>query len=128
MAIKALPSMEHNFTISVKGTETGQQFDGSFTYKRPNLRAKSEIAKTAAMLDGGLKNIDEDTKFLHSILATLKHTITNSPEWWIKADFGFELYDINVILDVYRACSEFEKKWFDAVWLDKKEDEPKKAK
>lgn len=122
MSIRALPSMEHTFSIKVKGTETGELFEGTFTYRRPNLRTKSEISKTAAMLDGGLKNLDEDTRLLHNILATLKHTLTKSPEWWEKSDFGFELYDVNVILEVYRACNEFEKKWFDSVWLDKKEE------
>ena len=126
--IKALPSMESTFTVSIKGTETAQQFDGTFTYKRPNLRVKSEIAKTTAILDSGLKNLDEDTKFLHNILATLKHTIIKSPDWWDKADFGFELYDVNVVFEVYKACSDFEQKWVAEVWMDKKEEPAKQAK
>lgn len=126
MSIKALPSMEHSFQIKVKGSETGQLFEGTFSYKRPNLRAKSEISKTAAMLDGGLTNLDEDTQLLHGILARLKHTITSSPEWWAKADYGFELYDVNVILEVYKACNEFENKWIDLVW--KGEEVPKDKK
>jgi len=126
--IKALPSMESTFTVSIKGTETAQQFDGTFTYKRPNLRVKSEIAKTTAILDSGLKNLDEDTKFLHNILATLKHTIIKSPDWWDKADFGFELYDVNVVFEVYKACSDFEQKWVSEVWMDKKEEPAKQAK
>lgn len=126
MSIKALPSMEHSFQIKVKGSETGQSFEGSFTYRRPNLRTKSEISKTAAILDGGLKNLDEDTQLLHGILARLKHTISASPEWWSKADFGFELYDVNVILEVYRACDEFEKKWIDQVWKGEEVSKDKK--
>ena len=126
--IKALPSMESTFTVSIKGIETAQQFDGTFTYKRPNLRVKSEIAKTTAILDSGLKNLDEDTKFLHNILATLKHTIIKSPDWWDKADFGFELYDVNVVFEVYKACSDFEQKWVSEVWMDKKEEPAKQAK
>jgi len=123
MSIKVLPSMEHHFTIKTKGSETGQMFEGTFTYKRPNLRKKSDIAKEKARLNGDLKNLDEDTAFLHGILSTLKFTISNAPEWWIKADLGFELFDLNVILDVYKACQDFENQWFNLVW---KEEEPKK--
>ena len=122
MSLKVLPSMEHSFTIDIKGSETGQQYDGTFTYKRPNLRVKSEISKTAARLDGGMTNLDDDTKFLHSILATLKHTLIKSPEWWEKADYGFELYDLNVIFDIYKCCSDFEKDWFNRVWESKDSD------
>lgn len=127
MSIKSLPSMEHVFTVDIKGSETGQQFQGTFKYKRPNIRIQSEIAKTSAMLDGGLSNIDKDTKFLHSVLATLQHTLIDVPEWWQKADSGYELYDHNVIFDIYTHCNKFEKKWFDEVWADKKEKKKKDA-
>lgn len=115
--IKTLPSMEHTFTINVKGSETAQVFEGTFTYKIPNIRARSEIAKTAARLNEDLKNLDEDTKFLHTVLSTLKHTLLKSPEWWAKADFGFELFDLNVIFEVYKACSDFYDKWAKEVYM-----------
>jgi hypothetical protein len=123
---KTLPSMEHTFTIDIEGTETRQKFQGTFTYRKPNLRVKSEIARTLALLNGGLANLDEDAILLHNILSTLKHTITDSPEWWKKADFGFELYDLNVVFDVYRACSDFESKWMKQVWADETKEESKK--
>lgn len=117
MSIKALPSMEHTFTVSIKGSDTGQVFDGTFSYKRPNLRKNSEISKTAALLNGGIVNLDEDTKLLHEVLAMLKHTITKSPEWWDKSDYGYELYDANVIFDIYKECTKFEAEWRDKVWV-----------
>ena len=124
MSIKVLPSMEHTFTIKLQGTETGQMFEGTFTYKRPNRRTKSEISKTEARLNEDLKNLDEDTKFIHRLLAALKHTLIKTPDWWSKADFGYELYDDNITLAVYKACSDFEGKWFKEVWEEK--EEPKK--
>jgi len=120
--LKVLPSMECTFTISVKGTETTRQFDGSFTYRRPNIKTRSDIEKTIAMLHGGVKTLDEDTKFIHEMLAALKHTLINCPEWWKEADYGFELYDLNVISEVYKACLEFENRWKKEVYLDQKEE------
>ena len=120
--------MEHTFSVELKGSDGNQAFVGQFTYKRPNIRTKSEIAKTAASLKGGLQGLDADTKFLHEVLATLRHTITESPDWWQKADYGYELYDVNVVFDIYKACNDFEAEWFDKVWSEEDKDEDKDEK
>jgi len=130
MSVKKLPSMEHSFTLEVKGSETGRIFQGSFTYQRPNLRVQSEISKTTARLNEDLKNLDEDTKFLHKVLASLRHTLKNSPDWWKECDHGYDLYDMNVIMDIYKETVDFENSWFEKVWSEdkaeeKKPDEPK---
>ena len=117
MSIKALPSMEHVFRVNVKGEETGKSYEGDFSYKRPNLRVDSEIEKTKALLDGGLR-LSEEQHFIHEVLARLKHTITASPEWWAKSDYGFELYDLNVVLDIFKETKKFEKEWTDKVWAE----------
>ena len=130
MSITALPSMEHTFTIKIKGNDTGKIYEGTFTYKRPNLRKNSEISKTAAILNGGIVNLDEDTKLLHEVLATLKHTIISAPDWWEKSDCGYELYDSNVVFGLYQDCMSFEKKFAESIWTEepetKKEETPKK--
>lgn len=123
--IKALPSMEHVFTVQIKGTDTGQVFDGSFTYKRPNIRKNSDIDKTAAFLDGGIQGLDDDTKLLHRILAVLKHTLIKYPKWWTDSDFGYELYDSNVILEIYQECMKFENDWKDKVYGEIEKSEAK---
>ena len=84
MSIKSLPSMEHSFSISLKGSNTGQLWEGKFTYQRPNIGMQSEIAKTTAKLNEDLRNLDEDMQFLHRVVATLRHTLVDAPEWWVK--------------------------------------------
>lgn len=126
--ITELPSMNHVFTIDLKGSETGRQFQGTFTYKRPNIRMQSEIAKTAAVLNGGIQGVDEDTIFLHGILATLKHTLIESPDWWKKEDYGYELYDMNVILEIYKSIKKFEEEWMNKVWADNSDKKDNKQK
>jgi hypothetical protein len=110
--------MEHTFTIKVEGSETRQIFEGTFKYKRPNIRIRSEIDKTKALLDGGLQNLDQDTQLLHGILSRLKHTLVDSPEWWKKTDYGYELYDLNVILEISKECNKFDSDWMDSVWKE----------
>lgn len=114
--ITTLPSMETTFTIDVKGSDTGQQYQGTFTYKRPNLRARSNAAKLAARLNEDLVNLDSDMKFTHQILAELRFSLIQTPEWWQKSDFGLELFDENVIFEIYKNCVAFEKDWTDKVW------------
>lgn len=126
MSIKELPSMEHSFTIKIKGDDTPKTYEGTFTYKRPNLKSQSNIAKTAAMLDGGVANLDEDTKFLHTVLATLRHTIIKFPEWWEESDFGFDLYDVNVLFELYKECRKFEDSWMKKVWGNQEDKSEKK--
>jgi hypothetical protein len=116
MSITTLPSMETTFTLDVKGADTGQSYQGTFTYKRPNIGAKSKIAKLATRLNEDLANLDPDMKFVHQILAELRFTIVNSPEWWQKSDFGLELFDENVIFEIYKNCVSFEREWTDKVW------------
>jgi len=108
--------MEKTFTLDVKGSDTGQQFQGTFTYKRPNLRAKSNAAKLAARLNEDLKNLDEDTKFIHDVLANLRFSLTQTPDLWQQSDVGLNLYDTNVIFDIYKACVDFENEWTEKVW------------
>lgn len=112
--------MEHTFTIDIKGSDTGQQFSGTFKYVRPNLGTQLEIDKTKTRLNGDLTTISDDTKYINGVLASLRHTLTDVPDWWVNSDFGTKLYDINVILEIEKACSNFENDWYNQVW---KEDE-----
>lgn len=118
MSIKALPSMEHTFTVDIKGSDTGQQYAGTFTYKRPNIRAKSEIAKMKARLNESL-GVDSDTDFIHEMLAYLRYTLiaSDNSQWWVAADHGYNLFDLNVIMDIYKEVKKWDAAWMDKVWV-----------
>lgn len=124
MNLQVLPPMECTFSIKVTGSETGQLFEGAFTYKRPNLRTRTNIDKQKAILDAGIPNLDEETKLFHEILSKLKYTIINAPDWWVKSDGGLDLYDLNVVLEINAKTNEFEKEWKDKVYLGEKKNEP----
>ena len=118
MAIRELPSMVHTFTIEVKGSDTGQNFQGTFTFTRPSLRVQSQIEKTEARLNEGMESISEDLKYIHKMVAYLKHTLSNTPEWWVKSDHGLDLYDINVVFELWKAVTAFNNNWWDKVWSE----------
>jgi hypothetical protein len=116
--MKELPSMEHTFSVKIEGKhESGVAlYEGSFTYRRPNLRAKSQIAKLESKLNEDIKFLPDDVRDLHFAIAWLYYTIIDSPDWWKKSDSGMELYDFNIILAIYAETMKFEKAWKDKVW------------
>lgn len=104
-----LPPQEHTFTLDVKGSASGEQFTGSFTYVRPTIGMSIEIGKTKAFMLGGAPNVDDDTDAVADMLATLRHTLVKFPEWWKETLFGTKLYDLNVVFDIFKKCTDFEK-------------------
>lgn len=107
----SLPSMEHTFSINVQGTDTGRYYDGTFTYVRPNLHKKSEIAKMSSRLNEDLKTLPEDIVAFNYICANLFFTITSFPDWWSEANYGRDLYDANVVYEIFKKVTDFENDW-----------------
>jgi len=121
MATYKLPSMEHTFSVEIKGKETNKLFAGEFTYRRPNLRQKAEIQKNATRMNGDLKTLPDDVKIYHEMLAQMMICLVSAPDWWRDAFDGTELYDVNIVQELYRECMLFEQQWSANVWGDKPE-------
>ena len=118
-----LPNMEFGFDISVKGNETKTEYEGHFRYRRPSLGARTRIAATNARLNGDLENLkNPEVEELNFVLSHLRHTLIDTPDWWEEAFFGMELYDTNVVDEVYNKCIKFEAEWKSKVHSEKKTD------
>jgi hypothetical protein len=114
---KKLPEMETTFEIDVEGNVTKQRFTGAFKYRMPNMRTRALADKEKARLNEGLeRGLDETVAELHSMIAYLRHTITDSPPWWKESASGYDLFDANVVTTVYLRALEFEKVWMEQVW------------
>lgn len=129
---KDLPPTEHEFEIDVQGSTTGKQYSGKFKCKIMRLNEQTEVSKHKALLSTGL-NLDlAASNFIHMISYLRyslispnrqKNTEAGYPEWWAQADYGYELYDINVVETVYEKVLDFEKSYLEAVWGKKEEKE-----
>lgn len=111
MNLTGLPSMETTFEIDIKGNDTGKQWRGTFTYRRLNYKLKLEAAKYAAILNGDLKTLQQDIKFTNDVLAILKYGLVDYPKWWEECNYGLEVYDDNIIAELYKKCDEFEQEF-----------------
>lgn len=111
---KGLPSMETEFNLEVVGVMTKNVYSGIFKYHLPNISKSSQIAVMEARLNSGVADsLDPGTKLLHYMLAYLKYTLDDKalPKWWLDSNFGLNLYDANVVTELYQKCFHFEKEW-----------------
>ena len=131
--MKKLPEPINTFYLDkVEGIVTKHEYSGEFTSQIPNLKMQASIARYRSLLNGGDDaGLDLGTRNLHHMIAYLKNVLTEMPSWWKECDYGYDLYDINVIEAVYEKALEHENKWVEAAWGgkddDKKEKKPKRG-
>ena len=109
--IKKLPSMEYRFNTQVVGEESGINWVGDFVYMRPTIGARSQINALSVRFNSDLTSLDPQILDINYALAHLRITLQEHPEWWFDSNFGVDLYDYNVILEIYAKCVEFERNW-----------------
>lgn len=112
-----LPSMEFTFDLNKK-SKSGKVFEGSFTYKRLSIGSQGKAGVLKARLNGDLVNVDPDIDRLHDMLSWLKYGLVEFPDWWRDSDFGSNLYELDIIEEVYRMVTKFEKEWNQKVQKD----------
>ena len=100
-----LPTMVHEFEINVIGEDTGQKFFGEFKYKRPNLGTRRQIKIMEDSLNNGSETLDDEIKAINLMVSWLHFTIIEYPTWW---NGGLDLYDHNVILELYESIIKYE--------------------
>jgi len=124
---KSLPDLDHSFSINVEGILTKKPYSGNFSCKIPNIKTQAQIAKHRAMLNGGFEEgLDVATRNMHHMVSYLRYTLTEFPKWWEEADLGYDLFDPNVVEEVYYTVLDFEKKWYESIWgTEESQDESK---
>jgi hypothetical protein len=116
-----LPSMEFEFDFDSIGEETHQKYLGKFKYRRLNIKNRTEQIKMKVKLDESLQ-IDDELYMLFEMVSWLRFGFVSYPDWWKENDYGLELYDINIITELYKKVNEFENNWSKQL-LEKKKDE-----
>ena len=115
-----LPPMEFTFDLNKKGSDTQKVYTGSFTYRRLSIGNQGKAGVLKAQLNGDLANVGQDVDQLHEMISWLRFGIVDYPEWWRESNFGIDLYDGNIVKEIYSLVSDFEKKWIEKVKLNDK--------
>jgi hypothetical protein len=117
--VKTIPDPNHKFQIDVIGKVTGKRFLGDFTSTIPRLKEQGMINKHEAYLNGDMAQfLAPGTRKLHQMIAYLRYTLKEYPSFWKESDLGYELMDLNVIIEVYDEVLRFEEEWMKKVWGD----------
>ena len=120
---RELPDMEYDFSIDVTGDTTGKKYSGNFKFLIPDNKSKAKAARYTAELNGEYADhLDPTVQILHYMIAFLRFSLVEAPNWWKASDFGYALYDYNVVDTVYTKVQDFQKEWFEKVWGSEEDD------
>ena len=84
------------FNVTWKNRETGVIKTGTFQAKRPGLGTTGQIAVYKAKLNGGMV-VDQQTNFMHDVMAALHYILVDTPDWWTPAEF----FDTKPLMEVW---------------------------
>jgi hypothetical protein len=127
--LKSLPETTFDFEIEVKGDSTGKLHKGAFTYRKPNLKMKALAERKRAELEGPFaKNLDLSVQKLNFMISYLRFSLEKAPDWWTDSDNGYELFDFNVVEEVFNKCDKFESDWDAKVFPKAEPEEDGKSK
>lgn len=117
---KDLPSVEGEFQIDIEGELTKKRYLGEFTCKIMNKKERALVEKHKAYLNGEFAmQLDLVTLRYHHQVAYLRYALVKPyPKFWMNSDLGYELYDGNVVDEVYNKVLAFEEDWMRKVWGD----------
>lgn len=113
---KSIPDTEHSFILDLQGNLTKYRYVGDFTCKIATHKDKSSIGRHKAMLNGEFPLLDIKVAEMHHMIAFLRYTLIKFPDWWSESDYGFSLYDSNVVEALYDKVLAFEEKWYNQIW------------
>jgi len=121
--LSSLPSMEYVFEIDVKGEESQRIWQGTFKYKRLTLGSRLAAAKKEVYLTEEIKYLlPNEAQRYAEMIAWLRFGLVEYPDWWAKdMKFGLDIYDMNIITNLWKKTQEFEEKWDKEVFGPKEE-------
>ena len=123
---KVLPDSEHDFVLESDGAFTKAKYSGKFKFRVPNIKASLTEQKKFAELNGTsveeeLKKLPEDVLIINSMIAFLHATLVECPEWFKASEYGHDLYDSNILGEIYTKCKAFEREYTEKLWAPKDE-------
>jgi len=100
--------MEYKFHVNIEGSESKAIWHGDFKYKRPSLGDRARIDVMRARLSGDLETISVEVADFIEAVSHLRYTLVDFPKWWGEANYGYDLYDGNVISEIYNKVLAYE--------------------
>ena len=107
-----LPKNEKNFDLKTKGETTSVSYEGRFKCKcilDISGKHSLELEKTRLMAD--YANPTNGLQGISLTIATLRAKLVEWPSWWDDSNYGLNILDENVILEIFDQVEDAEIKW-----------------
>ena len=104
------------FWVSFKSKLDGKLYEGQFTTKKMSVKDLGRVGVRKSQLNGGLYHdpkqpgvgVDEETNFLHMMMAQLEVSIIQAPMWYDLE----KIIDTDLMLAIAQPMMEFEGSFF----------------
>jgi hypothetical protein len=98
------------FSVNIVGETTGKPFFGSFTVKTVLTRGDRFIAdqRRRELLGPNSQDALPDLQLEAFMHGQLMVRVVESPEWWRQSDYGRNIEDANVIVELFNLVREKE--------------------
>lgn len=123
---KKLPDMQQELFFEATGEVTRITFSGTFKCKIMNNKERILVEKMSSSLNGNIE-VPLTVSNYNYMLSYLNYSLLETPRWWQDSDFGAELYDANVVEELYKQVLEFENSWTKSVWGDLEDEESEES-
>lgn len=112
-----LPTPEYLFKIEKTDSETGVQYNGDFVYRRLTIGEKIKLQEWVSdqIKSDSKDKKDDPTRSLWMTLAMIRFGCIECPAWFKDSDYGVDLYDFDIINEIFIKRSEKENEWVDKV-------------
>ncbi len=114
---KEWPFPTFGFTLSVEGDMTGTKHDGNFEAKE--RLSHRDMLQRDAMRRNLLGDRPETAPTFEQgraqMLAHLAISLVDAPKWWRDSDGGLDLYDSNVVVELYEKVMDGQNKAVEAI-------------
>jgi hypothetical protein len=104
-----LPSNESSFHLKVVGNRTKNTYEGDFVVK--TYLTNSELIDVGLRLDTynrGSQTVNQGVTLLNRAIAELEVRILKAPSWWKDSDHGRNLFDTNILLELFNKVMDAE--------------------
>ena len=109
-----LPNNESSFHVKVSGNRTKQSYEGDFIVK--TYLTNAELIDVGLRFDTynrGSQTVGTGISLLNRAMAELEVRVLKAPSWWKDSDHGRNLFDTNVVLELFNKVMDAESAYGD---------------
>lgn len=122
---QSLPDKDFVFTLKIKGNISKLDWQGHFKGQIPTNGMRASIKRKEAILNAGLETEKRSCDLglpydsiidFHKAVAYISVVLSEYPEWLEVTNFGVDLYDKNVVFEIYDKILAKENEWYEKIW------------